>query len=307
MANILGVGTGDASDVTQQLGALKTTVGDASSGLVKDVSDNTADIATLQADVMQADNNATNAKQAAENAYPKTGGALDGIINPNQSSGNLDNVIAQIPYNNNNIIGVEAKDNKLSIGFVDGSKLFTAYSPTIIRGVSQPVRENDVVNLEYLNRGIPKTLGISNANYAIICATWENEWLSSDRMYIGCNLTVKTNLSSTSTHKISNCVFNGCVITLKTKSSYIKFENCKFFNCIITSTVQYSSKDCYFIGCILDGGGMITVDSSTYLACIIDSSRWATSEDGKMAMCAHNETSTIGGALGLDVGNVRFK
>ena len=108
MANILGVGTGDASDVTQQLGALKTTVGDASSGLVKDVSDNTADIATLQADVMQADNNATNAKQAAENAYPKTGGALDGIINPNQSSGNLDNVIAQIPYNNN-IIGVEAK------------------------------------------------------------------------------------------------------------------------------------------------------------------------------------------------------
>ena len=80
-----------------------------------------------------------------------------------------------------------------------------------------------------------------------------------------------------------------------------------FLNCIITSTVQYSSKDCYFIGCILDGGGMITVDSSTYLACIIDSSRWATSEDGKMAMCAHNETSTIGGALGLDVGNVRFK
>lgn len=156
------------ADVTQRLESLETAVGDSTSGLVKDVTENMGDIATLQADVaeIQAQQTAQdtaisgnttaidNVRAVATAALPKSGGTMSGTVNMNAQvirnagSYQLNSSASAVKFTS------EISNQYLLGMYSDTHSEDIAKGTKIIAGVANPKFDHDAANKEYVDSEI---------------------------------------------------------------------------------------------------------------------------------------------------------
>lgn len=249
------------SDVTDRLTSLETTVGDNTSGLVKDVNDNMADISTAQADIAEIKQQQTaqdtaisgnttaigNVNTKADAALPKSGGTMTGdILMGTHAIHDVSTVGVKQDADYVRLIDQNFPLKPGLFGITSHIQDTTTYLKTII-GIASPVFAHDCANKAYVDnflninsstvssgygsdtKGIwGGTIGIaSGLSNAIICGAYLTESsLASNitsSVLIGCVIEVAANAS------LKNCTLVSCYFIMGTQNLYLR--ECRIINC----------------------------------------------------------------------------
>lgn len=283
MANILGVGTEDVSGIS----ALKETVENLENNVSiaqSAVEDLEGIVNSVDVTAIKAQETATDAKQLAAAAYPKVGGSLEGVINPSftgvssvdESSASTSPifVLAAPKDKGNDVLYVSGSKSSQNGGAILGfgkSETPTDLGNTIIRGVAEPTKGYDAVNLNYFRSNSlisraelsPWSNTVSQKQYinSAVGAMSAYPAKYEDCLFINCTITrsgvVNQNMEFT------NCTFIGCTFNFFTKATSIKFIYCNINNCYFNT--PYTMSECELSGCSFPSGGLPSASSQVYM------------------------------------------